>query len=75
MSGDGSVIVSDLTLENDTDAPTVVVYDGNLTLRNVVVEESTAADQSALLVTGGTVTWAPRTTPAATRSRPGARAR
>ncbi|HVK07597.1 MAG TPA: LamG-like jellyroll fold domain-containing protein, partial [Gemmataceae bacterium] len=55
VGGEGSVIVSDLTLENATDAPTVQVSGGNLTLRNVVVEESSAADQSAVLVTGGTV--------------------
>ncbi|HVK15261.1 MAG TPA: LamG-like jellyroll fold domain-containing protein, partial [Gemmataceae bacterium] len=54
VGGEGAVVVSDLTLENATDAPTVHVSGGHLTLRNVVVEESSAADQAAVLVTGGT---------------------
>jgi PKD repeat protein len=52
---EGTVIVSDLTLTNATDAPTIHVSNGNLTLRNVVIEESNAADQAAVLITGGTV--------------------
>ena len=51
----GNVILSNLTLVTDTNSPTVVVSGGHLTLRNVTIEESTGADQSALLITGGTV--------------------
>ncbi|MBP3954756.1 hypothetical protein J8F10_05590 [Gemmata sp. G18] len=51
----GTVFLSDVTLTNATDAPTVEVSNGTLILRNVVIEKSSAFDQSAVLVTGGTV--------------------
>src|SRR5262249_43807514 len=51
----GRVLLEDLTLVTDTDSPTVVVSGGNLTLRNVVIQESSTASQPALLITGGTV--------------------
>jgi hypothetical protein len=51
----GRVVLEDLTLVTDTDSPTVVVSGGNLTLRNVVIQESSTANQAALLITGGTV--------------------
>src|SRR5262249_10913537 len=55
VSGGGNVIVSDLTLTNATDAPTVQVSEGNLTPRNVVLEERSAAGQAAVRIDGGTV--------------------
>jgi PKD domain/RTX calcium-binding nonapeptide repeat (4 copies) len=51
----GTVIVSDVTLVTDTDAPTIQVSGGNLVLRNDVIEETTCPDQAALQITGGTV--------------------
>src|SRR5262249_22657504 len=50
-----NVVIEDLTLVTDTDSPTVVVSDGDLTLRNVVIEESSTASQAAVEITGGNV--------------------
>src|SRR5262249_6094888 len=52
---EGTVIVSNLTLVNSTNAPTVMVSGGDLTLRNVLIEESDVADQAAIEITGGNV--------------------
>ncbi len=51
----GNVILSDATLTTATDAPTVLVSGGTLTLRNVVVQESSAFNQAAVSITGGSV--------------------
>lgn len=40
---------------NNTDAPTILVEGGHLTLRNTFVHESTGGDQAAIEVRGGTV--------------------
>ena len=48
----GNVSVSGVTLTTATDAPTVLVTDGNLTLRDSVVQESSAFNQFAVKVTG-----------------------
>lgn len=50
----GVVVVRNCTLTNATDAPTILVTGGSLTLRGDVVQESTGYDQVAVLVTGGT---------------------
>lgn len=50
----GNVIGQSLTLSNATNAPTILVTGGHLTLRNDVIQESTGYDQVAILVTGGT---------------------
>src|SRR5262249_37150491 len=49
------VIVTNMTLTTDTDAPTILVTGGSLKLRNVVVEESTGFTDAAISVTGGSV--------------------
>ncbi len=52
----GSMIVQNgVTFTNTTDAPTILVQGGTLTLRNVVVEETTGGDHAAIEITGGTV--------------------
>lgn len=52
----GSVFVAgDVTFLNDTNAPTIVVQGGSLTLRGARVEETNIADQAAIVVTGGFV--------------------
>ncbi|MFV2069249.1 MAG: beta strand repeat-containing protein, partial [Pirellulales bacterium] len=52
----GSVSLSgEITLTNSTDAPTVVVHDGALSLRGVTVEETSAGDQPAIEILGGSV--------------------
>ena len=51
----GNLILSNLSLITDTNSPTGVVSGGHLTLRNVTIDESAGANQSALLITGGTV--------------------
>src|SRR5262249_7642279 len=55
VSGDGSVIVTDVALVNSTNAPTVMVSGGNLTLRHVTIDESDVADQAAVEIMGGNV--------------------
>jgi hypothetical protein len=51
----GAVLVSDLSLTNATDAPTVLVAGGSLGLRNVLVQESTGFSDAAIALTGGSV--------------------
>jgi hypothetical protein len=51
----GTMIVENFTFTNTTDAPTILVQGGNLTLRDSAVEETNAAARSAIEVTGGTV--------------------
>ncbi|MFO0846308.1 MAG: right-handed parallel beta-helix repeat-containing protein [Gemmataceae bacterium] len=51
----GTVIVRNSTLTNATDAPTVRLLGGSLTLRNTVVQESPGYDQVAIRVEGGTL--------------------
>jgi parallel beta-helix repeat protein len=50
----GIVLVQNCTLTNATNAPTVLVTGGHLTLRNDVIQESTGYAQVGVLVTGGT---------------------
>jgi hypothetical protein len=50
----GVVIVLNCTLTNSTDAPTILVTGGHLTLRNDMIQESTGFAQVAVLVAGGT---------------------
>ncbi|QDV14718.1 FG-GAP repeat protein [Rosistilla oblonga] len=54
VSGDVFVL-GDVTFTNATDAPTILVQGGSLTLRNSIIEETTTADRPAIHVTGGTV--------------------
>jgi hypothetical protein len=51
----GTLAVHNSTLTNATDAPTILVTGGDLTLRNDVVQESTGYSQVAILVEGGTL--------------------
>lgn len=52
----GNVLVTGgVTFTNATDAPTILVLDGSLTLRDAIVEETTIADQPAIEVRGGSV--------------------
>jgi Ca2+-binding RTX toxin-like protein len=51
----GSVVVENQTLTTATDAPTILVSGGSLTLRNVVIEESTGFTDAAISVTGGSL--------------------
>jgi hypothetical protein len=51
----GQVTVTGVTFTNTTDAPTILVTGGTLTLRNDVVQESTGFADAAISVTGGSV--------------------
>ena len=51
----GNVSVTGVTMTTSTDAPTVLVQGGNLTLRNDDIEESTGYTDYAIAVTGGVV--------------------
>jgi hypothetical protein len=51
----GVVLLDHVTTRNATNAPTIVVNGGSLTLRNDDIEETTLGSQPALLITGGTV--------------------
>jgi hypothetical protein len=55
LPSQGSVVVENQTFTTATDAPTVLVSGGSLTLRNVVIEESTGFTDAAISVTGGSV--------------------
>jgi hypothetical protein len=51
----GSLTVSNATFVNTTDAPTILVTGGSLTLRNDVVQGPAAYTDPAIAVTGGTL--------------------
>jgi Bacterial Ig-like domain (group 3) len=51
----GDVFAAGMTLTNDTDAPTILVTGGHLTLGQVTIQESTGFNNVALAVTGGHV--------------------
>lgn len=52
----GKVIVEGgVRFMNSTDAPTILVKGGSLTLRGATIEESTGGDQAAVEILGGTV--------------------
>jgi uncharacterized delta-60 repeat protein len=51
----GQVIVQSSTFSNATDAPTILVSGGSLTLRNDIIQESTGFSDAAISITGGTV--------------------
>src|SRR5262249_38834170 len=51
----GAVFVSDSLFVNATNAPTILVTGGSLTLRGCTIQESTGFNQSAIEVSGGTV--------------------
>jgi hypothetical protein len=53
--GSGKVIVTGVALSTATDAPTILVSGGSLTLRNDTIEESTGFNDPAISITGGTV--------------------
>ena len=54
VSGD-VLVLGNVTFTNATDAPTILVQGGSLTLRGSRVEETTTADRPAIEVLGGTV--------------------
>jgi hypothetical protein len=54
----GDVLVSGVTLTTATDAPTIVVSSGTLTLQNVIVNESTGFSNAAIEIKGGSVHFA-----------------
>ena len=49
----GSIIAAGMTFTNATDAPTILVSGGVLTLRDSIVEESTSGEQAAIEIAGG----------------------
>jgi hypothetical protein len=49
----GNVIISDVTFTTATDAPTILVSGGSLTLRDDVIQESTSFTDAAISLTGG----------------------
>jgi uncharacterized delta-60 repeat protein len=51
----GNLTITGATFQNATDAPTILVTGGSLTLRSDVVQESTGFTDAAIAVTGGTV--------------------
>jgi subtilase family serine protease len=51
----GSVLVTNATFTTDTDAPTILVSGGSLTLRNVTIQESTGFTDAAISLTGGSL--------------------
>ena len=51
----GPVIVKNMILSTSTDAPTILVKGGSLSLRHVVIEESTGFTDAAISITGGSV--------------------
>jgi uncharacterized delta-60 repeat protein len=51
----GTVLVQNVTLTTATDAPTILVTGGHLTLRNDIIQESTGFNDAAISITGGTV--------------------
>lgn len=51
----GNLYITNSSFINATDAPTILVTGGRLTIRNSVIEESTGFDQAALRMTGGFV--------------------
>jgi uncharacterized delta-60 repeat protein len=62
LSG-GDLTITGATFLNATDAPTILVTGGHLTLRNDVIQESTGFNDAALSVTGGTVDLGTATDP------------
>ena len=54
LAGD-VVFRNNITFTNTTDAPTILVQGGSLTLRDVLVEETNLHDRAAIEITGGTV--------------------
>ncbi len=51
----GDLTITGATFANATNAPTILVNAGHLTLRNDVIQESTGYSRSAIAITGGTV--------------------
>jgi uncharacterized delta-60 repeat protein len=51
----GTVVVTNATFRTATDAPTILVTGGSLTLRDDVIQESTGYGDAAIAVSGGTV--------------------
>jgi uncharacterized delta-60 repeat protein len=51
----GQVSVLNSTFSNATDAPTILVSGGSLTLRNDIIQESTGSNDAAIFITGSTV--------------------
>jgi uncharacterized delta-60 repeat protein len=51
----GNLTITNSTFANATNAPTILVTGGRLTLRNDAIQESTGYNQVAISVTGGTV--------------------
>jgi uncharacterized delta-60 repeat protein len=58
----GNVVVSNVTFVTTGNAPTILVQGGKLTLRNDIIQESTA-NNAAISVTGGTVDLGTPTSP------------
>ncbi len=59
----GTVVVKDVTLTNATNAPTILVKGGTLMLRQDTIQESTAANQSDIVISGGSVDLGSQTNP------------
>ncbi len=63
----GNVAIDGVTLTNATDAPTILVRGGSLTLRDSSVRESTGYAQSAIQVSGGSADLGTASDPGLTR--------
>ena len=55
LTVNGAVSIENATYTTATDTPTILVTGGSLTLRDVVIEESTGFTDAAISVTGGSV--------------------
>ena len=51
----GDVSFNGITFTNSTDAPTILVTAGNVSLRNCTVQETNGGNQAAIKITGGNV--------------------
>jgi hypothetical protein len=51
----GNVLINNVSFSTATDAPTILVSGGQLTLRNDIVQESTGYNDAAIKITGGTL--------------------
>jgi hypothetical protein len=59
----GQVSAVGCTLTTSGNAPTILVEGGHLTLRNDIMQESTAGNEAAISITGGTVDLGTATSP------------
>jgi hypothetical protein len=51
----GNVVLDHITARNSTDAPTILVNGGYVTVRHSTIQESTGYAQTTIVITGGMV--------------------